>query len=170
MSIFDTIREKSEAYAEDTAAVLSHLVRTKSYGGEEGEVLKVVEQYCQQYNFDEVRFDGLGNLIARVGEGSRSIAFDAHVDTVEIGDPDQWTRDPFSGVIEDGWLHGRGSSDQKGGAASMLTAGRILKANRTLPCLPNRPAATFTVVSADAWRWRCTLKASLAMAVPLNEA
>ncbi|TVR91209.1 MAG: YgeY family selenium metabolism-linked hydrolase [Spirochaetaceae bacterium] len=127
MSIFDTIREKSEAYAEDTAAVLSHLVRTKSYGGEEGDVLKVIEQYCQQYNFDEVRFDGLGNLIARVGEGSRSIAFDAHVDTVEVGDPDQWTRDPFSGLIEDGWLHGRGSSDQKGGAASMLTAGRILK-------------------------------------------
>jgi acetylornithine deacetylase/succinyl-diaminopimelate desuccinylase-like protein len=35
--------------------------------------------------------------------------------------------DRFSGLIKDGLVHGRGPSDQKGGAASMITAGRILK-------------------------------------------
>ncbi len=127
MPSFDRIRELSETYAADTTAVLAKLVQTRSYGGEEGEVLKVIESCCREYKFDEVRYDGLGNLIARIGEGSRSLAFDAHIDTVLTGDESQWDRDPFSGVVEDGWLHGRGSSDQKGGAAAMLTAGRMLK-------------------------------------------
>ena len=120
------IRELAQKYADDTAKVLAHLVQTRSYGGEEGAVLKVIEEYCKGYGFHEVRYDGLGNLICRVGSGDRAIAFDAHIDTVETGDPSQWTRDPFSGAIEDGFVHGRGASDQKGGAASMITAGRIL--------------------------------------------
>lgn len=127
MKQLDHVRELSRKYADDTTAILAKLVQTRSFGGEEGAVLKVIEDYCRGYGFDEVRYDGLGNLLCRVGSGPRSIAFDAHVDTVHVGDPSQWKRDPFSGIVEDGWLHGRGSSDQKGGAASMITAGRILK-------------------------------------------
>ncbi|TVR70437.1 MAG: YgeY family selenium metabolism-linked hydrolase [Spirochaetaceae bacterium] len=127
MKQLEQVRELSRKYADDTTAILSRLVQTRSFGGEEGAVLKVIEDYCRQYNFDEIRYDGLGNLLCRVGEGPKSIAIDAHVDTVHVGDPAQWTRDPFSGIVEEGWLHGRGSSDQKGGAASMITAGRILK-------------------------------------------
>ncbi len=121
------ILELSNRYADDTAAILSRLVQTRSYGGEEREVLAVIEEYCRGYGLDEVRYDGLGNLICRVGSGDRAIAFDAHIDTVMTGDESQWDRDPFSGAVEDGWLYGRGASDQKGGAASMITAGRILK-------------------------------------------
>jgi putative selenium metabolism hydrolase len=73
-----------------------------------------------------VRLDGLGSVVARLGEGARTLAFDAHVDTVEPGDPGRWTLDPFSGLIRDGWVHGRGAADQKGGAAALLTAARIL--------------------------------------------
>ncbi len=127
MSDSKAILELANRYADDTTAILSRLVQTRSYGGEEGEVLEVIEQYCRGYGFDEVRYDGLGNLICRVGSGDKAIAFDAHVDTVQTGDTSQWTRDPFSGVVEDGVLYGRGASDQKGGAASMITAGRILK-------------------------------------------
>jgi putative selenium metabolism hydrolase len=121
------INELAASYADDTAAILAKLVQTRSYGGEEGDVLRVIEEYCRGYNFDEVRFDGLGNLVCRVGSGERAIAFDAHIDTVMVGDESQWKSDPFSGEVRDGWLYGRGASDQKGGAASMITAGRILK-------------------------------------------
>jgi putative selenium metabolism hydrolase len=55
------------------------------------------------------------------------MAFDAHIDTVEVGDESQWELDPFSGLIEGGFVHGRGASDQKGGAAAMITAGKICK-------------------------------------------
>ncbi len=38
-----------------------------------------------------------------------------------------WSSDPFGGEIKDGYVHGRGSVDQKGGVASFITAGKILK-------------------------------------------
>ena len=127
MEQFEQIRNLAEKYADETTENLSRLVRTRSYGGEEGEVLGVIEGLCRDYGFDEVHYDGLGNLVCRVGNGEKSIAIDGHVDTVEVGDESQWERDPFSGEVEAGMLHGRGSSDQKGGVASMITAGRILK-------------------------------------------
>jgi putative selenium metabolism hydrolase len=77
--------------------------------------------------FDDVRVDGLGSLVGRLGRGGRTLAVDAHVDTVDPGDAGQWEGDPFSGRTAGGFLWGRGSVDQKGGAASMVTAGRILR-------------------------------------------
>ena len=71
--------------------------------------------------------DGLGSVVGRVGNGPKKIAFDAHIDTVEVGNMKNWKFDPFSGEIKDGLVLGRGASDQKGGAASMITAGRMLK-------------------------------------------
>jgi acetylornithine deacetylase/succinyl-diaminopimelate desuccinylase-like protein len=53
--------------------------------------------------------------------------FDAHIDTVTVGDESQWKTPPFSGLIKDGLVYGRGASDQLGGAASMITAARILR-------------------------------------------
>jgi putative selenium metabolism hydrolase len=155
MANAEQIRILAERYADDTAANLARLVQTRSYGGEEGDVLAVIEELCTRYNFDEVRYDGLGNLLARVGGGPKSIAFDGHVDTVHVGDPSQWSRDPFSGEIAGGWLHGRGSSDQKGGVASMITAGRILK--ETGYTGPYSVWFTFTVFEEDCdgmcWRY-----------------
>ena len=55
------------------------------------------------------------------------LVFDAHIDTVGVGDPSQWKTPPHSGLIKDGLVLGRGASDQLGGAASMITAARILK-------------------------------------------
>ena len=76
---------------------------------------------------DEVKIDGLGNVIGRLGKGSKIIAIDGHVDTVDTGNIDNWTSDPFSGLIANGFVHGRGSVDQKGGVASMVTALKIIK-------------------------------------------
>jgi succinyl-diaminopimelate desuccinylase len=42
---------------------------------------------------------------------------DACVDTAPFGDEAAWTHPPTSGVVEDGWLHGRGSADCKTAAA-----------------------------------------------------
>ncbi len=121
------ILKKAKDYREYTAENLSKIVKVPSYSGEEEEVIKLLENLCIEASFDEVRIDGLGNLIGRVGSGSKKIAIDAHIDVVGIGDRSQWDFDPFSGLIKDGLVHGRGASDQKGGAASMITGGRILK-------------------------------------------
>ncbi|HOT53695.1 MAG TPA: YgeY family selenium metabolism-linked hydrolase, partial [Anaerolineaceae bacterium] len=41
-------------------------------------------------NFDEVRFDKMGNILGRIGSGPRVLVYDSHIDTVGIGDPEQW--------------------------------------------------------------------------------
>ena len=127
MGTAQEIKAKAKAYRDETAELLSALVQIKSYSGDEENVIMKVKEVCETYGFDEVRIDGLGNVVARIGSGPKSIAIDGHVDTVEIGDPSQWKKDPFSGEIADGIIYGRGTSDQKGGVAAMLTAGRILK-------------------------------------------
>ncbi len=114
-------------YSELTAENLSALVKIKSMSGEEKEVVHEIKRQMLDAGFDEVRFDGLGNVIGRIGNGKRILAIDGHVDTVDVGNLDNWNFDPFSGEIRDGFVHGRGSVDQKGGVAAFITAGKIIK-------------------------------------------
>jgi succinyl-diaminopimelate desuccinylase len=59
---------------------------------------------------------GLTCEIAGSQPGPRWV-LDACLDTAAFGDEHAWTHPPTSAVIADGWLHGRGSSDSKSGAA-----------------------------------------------------
>lgn len=123
----ENIREKAAYYRDWTAQNLSKIIKVPAMSNQEKDRILLLKELCESIGFDEVRIDGLGNLLARVGSGSKKLVIDAHIDTVDVGDRSQWKRDPFSGDIEGGLVHGRGASDQTGGAASMLTAGRILK-------------------------------------------
>lgn len=127
MEISKKIIEKAKEYRDYTAKNLSEVIKIPSLSCEEEKVILKLKEQCEEAGFDEVRIDGLGNLVARIGNGPKVLAFDAHIDTVDVGDPDQWDFDPFCGDIKDGEVLGRGTVDQEGGAASMITAGRILK-------------------------------------------
>jgi putative selenium metabolism hydrolase len=127
MDIWEQIRTRAQALTAYTAQNLSQMIQIPSLSGEEEAIIAFLEKRCEQAGFDEVKVDGLGNLIARVGSGPRVLAIDAHIDTVDTGDASQWQLPPFSGEVRDGKVYGRGSVDQKGGAASMITAGRILQ-------------------------------------------
>lgn len=69
-----------------------------------------------------VLVDGGGNAVAVVCEvngehsGPRYV-LDACLDTAPFGDESQWRHPPTSAVVENGWLHGRGSADSKSGIA-----------------------------------------------------
>jgi acetylornithine deacetylase len=52
----------------------------------------------------------------------RSLLLNAHIDTVDPGDPAAWTEDPLSGAVKEGLLYGRGSCDMKGGLVTHLVA------------------------------------------------
>ncbi len=121
------VLEAARTLRDSSAHILSTIVRIPSFSGKEEAVCRTIADLCREARFDEVRFDGLGSVIARVGRGPRKLAIDAHVDTVGVGDPARWEEDPFSGIIRDGLVLGRGTSDQKGGAAAMISAGRMLK-------------------------------------------
>ncbi len=121
------IKSMAEDYSDYTALNLSKLVKIKSLSGEEKNVQEEVMRQMNEAGFDEVRMDGLGNVIGRIGNGKKILAIDGHIDTVDVGNIENWNIDPFSGAIRDGFVHGRGTVDQKGGIASAITAGRILK-------------------------------------------
>lgn len=121
------IKSLAVNYSDYTALNLSKLVKIKSLSGEEKNVQEEVMRQMHEAGFDEVRMDGLGNVIGRIGNGMKILAIDGHIDTVDVGNIENWNIDPFSGLIEDGFVHGRGTVDQKGGIASAITAGRILK-------------------------------------------
>lgn len=127
MELAEKIRKKAEEYRGYTVGNLSDIVKIPSVTCNEEKVIEKIKTMLKEARFDEVRVDGLGNLIGRIGKGRKILAFDAHIDTVAHGDKSQWENDPFSGEVKDGWVFGLGSADQKGGAAAMITSGRILK-------------------------------------------
>jgi len=127
LNLSKEILDKANLYRDYTARNLSKLVQTKSLSTKEKDVVELIKSMMEEANFDEVFIDGLGNVIGRIGNGKKVIAIDGHIDTVDVGNLGNWTFDPFSGEIKDGYVLGRGSADQKGGVASFITAGKILK-------------------------------------------
>jgi putative selenium metabolism hydrolase len=111
----------------DLVAFMQDIIRIPSLSSEEGEVIDRIRQEMLAIGYDEVVVDPMGNLIGRIGSGDRVIAFDGHVDTVDIGDRSLWDRDPLSGDVDNGIVYGRGTSDMKGGVASSVYAGAMLK-------------------------------------------
>ncbi|HQG71828.1 YgeY family selenium metabolism-linked hydrolase [Tenuifilum sp.] len=125
--VYSKIKELSEEYADYTARNLSRLVQIKSLSAQERDVQLELKRQMEEAGFDEVFIDGLGNVIGRIGNGKRILAIDGHMDTVDIGNKDNWEFDPLGGEIRDGYVHGRGTVDQEGGPAAFVTAGKILK-------------------------------------------
>jgi putative selenium metabolism hydrolase len=79
-----------------------------------------IQEEMRELGYDEVRFDKMGNTIGRIGEGPRVIVFDSHIDTVGVGDPNEWEWDPFAGKLENGHLYARGACDEKNSTPGMV--------------------------------------------------
>ena len=125
--IYKKINELAEKYKNYTAENLSKIVKIKSLSTQEKDVQLELKRQMEEAGFDEVKIDGLGNVIGRIGKGKKILAIDGHMDTVDMGNLDNWSFDPLSGEIKDGFVYGRGSVDQEGGPAAFVTSGRILK-------------------------------------------
>jgi putative selenium metabolism hydrolase len=123
----DRILALVRAREDQIIAFLRDLVALRSPSGKEEAVVRRVAAEMEKVGFDEVRIDPLGNVMGRMGDGPRVVAFDAHLDTVDVTDPDQWDCDPFAGKVENGKVFGRGAVDQKAGMAGMVHAAAVMK-------------------------------------------
>lgn len=76
-----------------------------------------------------------GSLLIEIrGKDEEKIGFIGHLDTVPVSDESSWIYPPFDGVIEEGYMYGRGTSDMKGGVTAMiLTALYFIENNITPP-------------------------------------
>ncbi|MCB0314525.1 MAG: YgeY family selenium metabolism-linked hydrolase [Calditrichaeota bacterium] len=111
----------------EVAAFLREIIAIPSMSSEEGAVIERIREEMARVGFEETRIDGLGNLLGRIGSGPRVLVIDSHCDTVDVGNPDLWKVDPFQGDMRDGVIYGRGACDLKGGLASSVYAGKILR-------------------------------------------
>ena len=121
------ILRAAEAHTDDIVRFLREMIAIPSESAEEKAVVERARAEMGKVGFDEIRVDGLGNLLGRVGSGATVIAMDAHLDTVGVGDPSTWTRDPYRGELKDSIVYGRGAGDQEGGMASMVYGVKIIK-------------------------------------------
>ena len=114
------IQKRVEASSDDIIQFLRDIVAIPSMNGELKEVGERIAAEMNKLGFDEVRFDKMGNIMGRIGDGERVIVYDSHIDTVGIGDRDNWEWDPFIGKVEDGILFARGAVDEKGSTPGMV--------------------------------------------------
>jgi putative selenium metabolism hydrolase len=106
---------------------LRDIIRIPSFSGQEELVVKRIMSEMNMLGvYDSVSHDALGNVVGKVGDGPITILFDAHIDVVGIGDPSQWSVDPFAAEITDGFMYGRGSTDEKPAMACMAYAPLLL--------------------------------------------
>lgn len=124
---FPRIMASAEQDREAVTRFLCDLISLKSLSCGEQAVAQRIGEEMRLVGFDEVRFDGLGNVIGRVGSGKRVVAMDAHIDTVDVGNPENWSTEPFEAVVRDGAVWGRGACDMKGAMASLVYGGKLIK-------------------------------------------
>jgi putative selenium metabolism hydrolase len=123
----NNVKELSQEQEADLIRFAQDLVRIKSLTGDEEKAIRFIEKKMKDLDYDEVAVDAMGNVIGRMGNGRKSILFDAHIDTVDVKDERDWEFPPFSGRIVEGNLWGRGSVDMKSGAAASIYAGAAAK-------------------------------------------
>ena len=74
------------------------------------------------FRIETLQFGSVTNLWARRGDAGPVLCFAGHTDVVPTGPLEEWRSDPFTPVIRDGILYGRGAADMKSGLAAMVTA------------------------------------------------
>jgi succinyl-diaminopimelate desuccinylase len=108
----------------DTLRLTEELIARASVSPADGGCQAVMIERLEAVGFavESMRFGPVDNFWATHGSGGPVFCFAGHTDVVPSGPPEEWQSDPFTPVIQDGWLYGRGAADMKSGLAAMLTA------------------------------------------------
>jgi putative selenium metabolism hydrolase len=117
----------ADEYTPAMVRFLRDMIAIPSESAGEQPVVERVRAEMEASGFDEIKIDGMGNILGRVGNGKTVIAMDAHLDTVGVGDASTWKRDPYRGELTGGIIYGRGAGDQEAGMAASVYGARIIK-------------------------------------------
>ncbi|HJB27933.1 MAG TPA: YgeY family selenium metabolism-linked hydrolase [Candidatus Blautia faecavium] len=124
---YNKIHEAAKGYEADMTKFLRDLVRIPGESaGEKGHIMRIKEE-MEKVGFDKVEIDPMGNILGYMGSGKTLIGYDAHIDTVGIGNINNWEFDPYEGFESESEIGGRGTSDQMGGIVSAVYGAKIMK-------------------------------------------
>lgn len=124
---FEAIKKAAQGYEADMTKFLRDLIAIPSESCEEEGVIKRTILEMERLGFDRAEIDPEGNALGWMGDGEKIIAFDGHIDTVGIGNIDNWEQDPYKGYETEDVIYGRGGSDQEGGVVSAVYGAKIMK-------------------------------------------
>ena len=124
---FTLIKQKAGEYEKQMTKFLRDLIAIPGESAGEEKVIQRIKQEMTAVGFDRIVIDDMGNILGYMGDGDKIIAYDAHIDTVGIGNRDNWKFDPYAGFENDEEIGGRGASDQLGGIVSAVYGAKIMK-------------------------------------------
>ncbi len=119
-AILNRLRDRVE---DDRDSIISFLREICAIPSTENQIRACGERIAVEMTklgYDEIFWDKMGNIVGRIGSGDKILLYDSHIDTVGVGDPDEWQWDPFEGKVEDGVLYARGACDEKGSTPGMI--------------------------------------------------
>jgi putative selenium metabolism hydrolase len=154
----DLVATLAARHTPDLVTFLREMIAIPSESAEEGAVVARARAEMERLRFDEIKVDGLGNLLGRVGNGPTVIALDGHLDTVGVGDRGTWTRDPYQGELREGVIFGRGASDQEGGFAAAVYGAFIAREAGLLDGVSLWVTGTVMEEDCDGLCWQYILK------------
>jgi len=114
----------TQAPTSQSIELLAELIQRPSVTPDDKGCQKLIADRLQSIGFkiESMRHGDVDNLWARIGDAEPLLVFAGHTDVVPTGDEALWTHPPFSAVIEDGMIYGRGAADMKGSVAAIVTA------------------------------------------------
>jgi succinyl-diaminopimelate desuccinylase len=117
-------QEHSKSAHEAVISLLRELIRKPSITPQDCGCQELLAARLEVLGFacERLPFAQVSNLWARKGTEAPLLCFAGHTDVVPPGISGEWSTDPFDPVLKDGYLHGRGAVDMKGGLAAMLHA------------------------------------------------
>lgn len=129
----------------DAASLCSDLVKIRSENppGDTKDCAEYIGAFLESIGVSVICTEGpLHQTNVCSKDQSNELLINGHIDVVPAL-PDGWEQPPFSGINDGEWIHGRGSSDMKGGVAAVLAAAkRLADAGET-------PKVSFAFVSDE---------------------
>lgn len=141
----------------DALSIARDLIRCPSVTPADAGALGVLETalaaagfICHRVTFSEEGTTDVENLYARIGNEGPHLTFAGHTDVVPPGDESAWSVGAFSGEVKDGFLHGRGAVDMKGGiACSVAAVLEHLAANGGMPRADGKGSISFLITGDE---------------------
>ncbi len=109
---------------DSTLSLAMELIARPSVTPDDGGCQPMIAERLAAIGFtvEPMRFASVDNLWARRGSAAPLFVLAGHTDVVPTGPLDKWESDPFSPVVRNDYLYGRGAADMKSSVAAFVTA------------------------------------------------